>query len=356
MYKYIINPKTNRKVHAMGRIGRQIIKQYIQNQRGGDGYKINIIVPFRDQPALHAVAGQDRRKHINAFFNHMLFGNKPRGWTETMSRTRGKKYYTNTATRETRWTPPPREKSFINKVCERFKVTHGFKPVIDITIVEQTTDDQRFNRGALLNVGFLEHNDYNVFIFHDVDLLPNDSMIEHYANVYGSEDVVHLAAGWGRYGANPNYIGGVTLFGRDIFGVINGFPNTYWGWGGEDDELLRRLRTIGYPVDERLQKIRVEDPFIDLEGVATAGEKRALIKSREVLLDNIIKREQAELHESTWVENGIRTDGFYEITEKLRREHRLGNFNSIVVNLNYELIHPEVDEKTIRADLFEGAT
>ena len=69
-------------------------------------------------------------------------------------------------------------------------------------------------------------------------------------------------------------------------------------------------------------------------------------------MDNIIKREQAGLHESTWIENGIRTDRFYEITEKLKREHRLGNFNSIVVNLNYELIRPEVDEKIIRADLF----
>ena len=34
--------------------------------------------------------------------------------------------------------------------------TSGLKPEIDITIVEQTADGQRFNRGALLNVGFLE--------------------------------------------------------------------------------------------------------------------------------------------------------------------------------------------------------
>ena len=173
MYKYIINPKTNRKVQTTGRVGRQIIKQYIQNhnQRGGDGYKINIIVPFRDQPALRGVVGQDRREHIRVFLNHMLFGNKPRGWTEAMSRSRGKKYYTNTATGETQWAPP-REKSFIKKVCERFEASNGFKPVIDITIVVQTADAQRFNRGALLNVGFLEHNDYNVFIFHDVDTMP----------------------------------------------------------------------------------------------------------------------------------------------------------------------------------------
>jgi hypothetical protein len=26
--------------------------------------------------------------------------------------------------------------------------------------------------------------------------------------------------------------------------AINGYPNNYWGWGGEDDEMMRRCVTV----------------------------------------------------------------------------------------------------------------
>lgn len=42
-----------------------------------------------------------------------------------------------------------------------------------IFIIEQSADGRKFNRGKLLNAGFdIARNDYDVFIFHDVDLLP----------------------------------------------------------------------------------------------------------------------------------------------------------------------------------------
>ena len=46
-----------------------------------------------------------------------------------------------------------------------------------IFIVEQSREE-RFNRGTLLNVGFVEalktSDDFRCFVFHDVDLLPED--------------------------------------------------------------------------------------------------------------------------------------------------------------------------------------
>mgnify|MGYP001165658219 FL=1 len=47
-----------------------------------------------------------------------------------------------------------------------------------IFVIEQT-GKEKFNRGALMNIGFLEANkvdNFDCFVFHDVDLVPEDDM------------------------------------------------------------------------------------------------------------------------------------------------------------------------------------
>lgn len=39
----------------------------------------------------------------------------------------------------------------------------------------------------------------------------------------------------------PEFFGGVTAITGEHFEKLNGFPNNYYGWGGEDDELWYRL-------------------------------------------------------------------------------------------------------------------
>lgn len=41
--------------------------------------------------------------------------------------------------------------------------------------------------------------------------------------------------------AHRRYFGGVVAFNQADFEAINGFPNTFWGWGGEDDEMYSRI-------------------------------------------------------------------------------------------------------------------
>lgn len=36
------------------------------------------------------------------------------------------------------------------------------------------------------------------------------------------------------------YFGGVSALSKEQFTKINGFPNNYWGWGGEDDDIYNR--------------------------------------------------------------------------------------------------------------------
>ena len=55
-----------------------------------------------------------------------------------------------------------------------------------------------FNRGLLLNAGFAEasyRDDYDCFIFHDVDMLPEDDRIPYRCD---TETLVHLSVALSR--------------------------------------------------------------------------------------------------------------------------------------------------------------
>jgi len=51
---------------------------------------------------------------------------------------------------------------------------------------------------------------------------------------------------WNRYNNNPKYFGGIVAFNMEDFEQLNGFPNNFWGWGGEDDELMKRVQQCGF--------------------------------------------------------------------------------------------------------------
>ncbi|KAF0746430.1 beta-1,4-N-acetylgalactosaminyltransferase bre-4-like [Aphis craccivora] len=116
-----------------------------------------------------------------------------------------------------------------------------------IFIIEQFSEesnDGRFNRGKLLNIGFTEAlklSDFDCFFFHDVDLLPINN-----GNIYSCPDQPrHYAVAVDKYkNVLPygEYFGGVTAMSRTHFELINGFSNIFWGWGGEDDDLYYRTK------------------------------------------------------------------------------------------------------------------
>ena len=39
-----------------------------------------------------------------------------------------------------------------------------------------------------------------------------------------------------------SYFGGVSAMSVEHFDLVNGFSNQFWGWGGEDDDMAKRLR------------------------------------------------------------------------------------------------------------------
>jgi len=104
-----------------------------------------------------------------------------------------------------------------------------------------------FNRGALLNFGFMqarENADY--FAFHDVDYLPI------WADYSWSSNPARLIWHGLRLGEDyDRFFGAVVMFDKPAFERVNGFSNCYWGWGPEDRDLLDRCIIAGLKVEMR---------------------------------------------------------------------------------------------------------
>ncbi len=171
-----------------------------------------------------------------------------------------------------------------------------------VHVVAQNDDGKKFNRGKLLNAGFdlvssTVGGDRTSFIFHDVDLLPAAALAETYAQFPTAPH--HIGACWGRYNKNPKFFGGVTAFRAADFVAANGFPNTFWGWGGEDDELRARVEDAGLKIDS----CRGADHFVDLEGM-TAHTKVAFLKADGRDWKCNVKWELLAEHAETWRANG----------------------------------------------------
>ncbi|XP_077109420.1 LOW QUALITY PROTEIN: beta-1,4-galactosyltransferase 5 [Ranitomeya variabilis] len=116
-------------------------------------------------------------------------------------------------------------------------------------VIEQTGNHQ-FNRAMLFNIGFLEAMkdlEWDCLIFHDVDHIP-----ENDRNYYGCQNMPrHFAAKLDKYMyllPYSEFFGGVSGLTVEQFRNINGFPNAFWGWGGEDDDLWNRVQNAGYTV------------------------------------------------------------------------------------------------------------
>ncbi|XP_053986973.1 beta-1,4-N-acetylgalactosaminyltransferase bre-4-like [Hylaeus volcanicus] len=115
-----------------------------------------------------------------------------------------------------------------------------------IFVIEQKGSES-FNRAMLMNVGYVEalrERLFDCFIFHDVDLLPEDDR-----NLYTCpEQPRHMSVAVDKFKYRLPYadlFGGVSAMSREQFHMVNGFSNVFWGWGGEDDDMANRIKAHG---------------------------------------------------------------------------------------------------------------
>jgi DNA-directed RNA polymerase subunit E'/Rpb7 len=206
----------------------------------------------------------------------------------------------------------------------------------EIYVVEQT-DEHKFNRGILLNIGFLEalKDGRNIFIFHDADLVPKDSDDLMALYVKYPEIPIHIAKCWDRYTGNKeyNYLGGILSISEKDFKNANGFPNNFYGWGGEDDEFALRLKENRVEIEDPSQTLEEDDCVIeDLEDLDLLQKISSLRGDTE--RKNNIKRERLAQHKDTWRQNGLEgIGGLYEIQFEEQRTIGMDKYTLINVKI-----------------------
>ena len=163
-------------------------------------------------------------------------------------------------------------------------------------------DKGQFNRGKLMNTGFdfvMKHHPFwkkkeintkpDCFIFHDVDLLP-----ENLKNLYGclGYSAIHNCDKFDRYRYETQFIagkqvssGGVASVGLNQYLAVNGHPNRYFGWGVEDHDMAQRLKNYDPELDLLLPKTRTEkNDFMKellISGLTTENSNKGLFRSEK---------------------------------------------------------------------------
>lgn len=132
---------------------------------------------------------------------------------------------------------------YLHPILQRQQLDYG------VYVINQG-GSEIFNRAKLLNVGYaeaLKEYDYDCFVFSDVDLIPMDDR-----NTYKCfSQPRHLSVSMDKFGFRlpyNQYFGGVSSMSKEQYLKINGFPNNYWGWGGEDDDIYNRLASSGMSI------------------------------------------------------------------------------------------------------------
>ncbi|KAJ6656909.1 hypothetical protein lerEdw1_002910 [Lerista edwardsae] len=133
---------------------------------------------------------------------------------------------------------------YLHPFLQRQQLQYG------IYIINQA-GNSTFNRAKLLNVGVkeaLKDEEWNCLFLHDVDLIPEN---DH--NLYTCDpwSPRHVSVAMNKFGYSlpySHYFGGVSALTPNQYMKINGFPNEYWGWGGEDDDIATRVRLAGMKI------------------------------------------------------------------------------------------------------------
>lgn len=147
-----------------------------------------------------------------------------------------------------------------------------YLPDAKIVIVEQA-DELPFNRGKLINVGFLEFPTDHICA-HDVDMLPIN------VNYFEGPGVQQKASSEIQ---KQDYLGGVTIFDHETFWLMCGYHNDYWH-RAEDNELMFHLKRLQIPIYNRFGTFfQLPHPRTGPEFIPELWQKAQLPRTKNML-------------------------------------------------------------------------
>lgn len=146
----------------------------------------------------------------------------------------------------------------------------------EIFIIEQA-DKKPFNRGKLINVGFLEVLPER-FAAHDIDMI--DRYVDYYSPGKFEHSIIQLARSEIQ---QVDYLGGVTLYTNMAFRHAGGYHNDFWH-RAEDNEMRFNLRRKNYHVQNRFgyfTQLAHERPAVEFDPVL--WQKAQLPRTKDML-------------------------------------------------------------------------
>jgi hypothetical protein len=141
-----------------------------------------------------------------------------------------------------------------------------------IKIIEQN-DNKQFNLAKLTNIGFdvfkQEEKDLNwTYIFQPADCYP----INVDYNLYEYDIVYHIVEDYSTQFAK------MFCYNPVAFIKMNGYSNDYWGWGGEDSELLKKTDEFNLKYNRRISNFDRNDdtPNYSLEYIQDGAHTNSI--------------------------------------------------------------------------------
>ncbi|XP_009100815.1 beta-1,4-galactosyltransferase 3 isoform X2 [Serinus canaria] len=176
-----------------------------------------------------------------------------------------------------------------------------------------------FNRAKLLNVGVREamkDEEWDCLVLHDIDLVPENDYNLYICDEYYPK---HMASAIDKFQYTlpyKSFFGGVSALTPEHYMKMNGFPNTYWGDGGENDDIATRIQLAG-------MKIVRTSPHL--------GRYRVMDYNEETEIQDPWRRPPSQHNtRKTWKADGMNTLQFRLLS---RTKHPL--YTKITVDIGY---------------------
>lgn len=125
-----------------------------------------------------------------------------------------------------------------------------------------------------------------------------------------------------------NFLGGVLSFRAADFRSVNGYPNSYWGWGLEDDQLGLRMRRAQIRV-LRVRQGHFEDlDPLNMKEILEGAQGAEKLKEQLKWYNVEMFRKGELLLDADWRSNGLQ-----DLEFRMLRERREGILRHVVVEL-----------------------